>query len=144
MAAFAECEAVPGRGVFVVACGLKTPDETRDLIAALQESLIEAEGSPDEQLVGDGPAYGPIRSAARALLPLFQPSGYTWGASWGAGLIETLRPSESDPSQHEARILHPVCTSWQQDRNALLRTTDLGMIRATGIALLCYAEAQER
>jgi hypothetical protein len=130
--------------VFVVACGLKTPDETRELIAALQESLMEAEGSPDEQQVGSGPAYGPILSAAKALLPLFAPSGYTLSASWGACLIETLRPSESVPGEHEARIIHPVCTRWQQDRNSLLRRCTLDDLRATGIALLAYAEHQKR
>ena len=87
--------------------------------------------------VGEGPEYEAIRAEARKLLPLFE-AGAPSTAEWGAGLIELLKPVEGG---HQAAIIYPVVSAWKQERNAITRTVDLGMIRATGIALLAYAEA---
>lgn len=90
--------------------------------------------------VGDGPEYEHIRVAARNLLPLFVPMGLSGKGNWGCGLIEMLRPVDGG---HEAAIVYPVVSSWEKDSNAIRRVVDLGMIRATGIALLAYAEAHD-
>lgn len=90
--------------------------------------------------VGEGPKYEAIREEARKLLPLFMVPGVKTQDHWGAGLIETLEPVEGG---HRAAIIHPVCSQWTAQRNSLARVVDLTTIRATGIALLAYAEAQE-
>jgi hypothetical protein len=84
----------------------------------------------------EAPEYDAIRAAARDLIPLFSPSGAT-GGHWGAALIDTVEPVEHG---HRAAIVYPVASRWEKHGNAIERTVDVGMIRATGLALLVYAE----
>lgn len=89
--------------------------------------------------VGEGAEYDTVRAAVRDLLPLFNPGGKP-GGNWGCGLIEILEAAEDG---HRAAIVFPIVSAWKQESNAITRIVDLGMIRATGIALLAYAESQE-
>lgn len=91
-------------------------------------------------LVGEGPEYDEIREAARKLLPLFVDDKRQWSGRWGAGLVD-VQPLEGG---HEVSILHPILGRWKQVNNSLRTNADLGLLRATGIALLAYCEEQER
>lgn len=101
--------------------------------------MTDPSREPSGHPVGEGPDYEAIRAEARKLLPLFTVSGGP-GGSWGAGLIEILEPVEDG---HRAAVVYPAASQWQQNRNSLERVVDLGQLRATGIALLAYCEAQE-
>lgn len=91
--------------------------------------------------VGEGPEYDAIRAEARKLLPLFSGPGISLTrGDWGAGIIETLRPVDGG---HQASIIYPVVSRWEKWRNSLRRPVTVEEIRATGIALLAYAEAHD-
>lgn len=86
----------------------------------------------------DNPEFQAVRDAIRETLPLFAPPGASPSAPWGAGLVN-IDPMPD--GSHRVWILHPVASRWTTNRNSVETLTDVEMIRATGIALLAYAEA---
>lgn len=93
--------------------------------------------------VGVGPEYEAIRAEAAKLAPLFH-AGTSPLGRWGAGLVD-VEPGED--GKHEVSIIYPVVSRWEKPPaprgNSLRTLADLVEIRATGIALLAYAEAVE-
>lgn len=104
----------------------------------MSSSLSDA--ANESHSVGEGPEYEEVRAAVRKLLPLFGYHGGPAMGSWGCGMIDMLEPAEEG---HQAYIVFPVASRWERQRNAITRNFDVGMIRATGLALLAYAEAAD-
>jgi hypothetical protein len=96
----------------------------------------------DDYRVGDGPIYEAIRAEAAKLVPLFSPGGSSPMSRWGAGLVD-VEPAED--GKHRATLIYPIVSRWQKvpppRGNSIETIASLEEIRATGIALLAYAEA---
>ena len=104
------------------------------------ERATDAPDAESDARVGVGPVYAPVRDAARALAPVFQPpSGVPAQPHWGVGLGATIEPAGAD--QHALSFPHPVCSRFEQVGNSLVLLADLVEFRATAITLLAYCEA---
>lgn len=96
------------------------------------------------QPVGEGPLYEPIREAARALLPEFDPweCGHrTDGQGWGAGPLSLYPTTEAT---HRLVALRDPIGKWVQQGTTFRTEVDLETLRAAAIGMLVYCEAQER